>query len=415
MKKRISLLFGLLLTFSFVLCGCGGSGTARVATLPSETKPSASTQISTTTAPTTPPTEATTQAPVTVNIVSIGDMLMHASACNPALKPDGSFNFDYLFEHVKNEISSADLAIVNQETIFGGNEKGNISYPNFNTRTELGDSLVNAGFDIVLHASNHTLDQDINGVLNTLNYWKSSHPDTTVLGIHSNTEEASNINIVEKNGIKFAVLNYTYGLNGRSLPAGYDYLVDLMDEKSIPKIADDIKRARSMADFVIVFPHWGEEYLLAATQGQKDWAKFFADCGADLIIGTHTHVIGPVEWITSSDGRQVLCYYSLGNFVSIQYRYASMLGGMAKVSVTKDATGTHISKDDMDFVVTHYTPGRTAVTTYMLRDYTNELAQQHAILTEPDPAVFTEKNAGYTFTPEGLKAIAMKVCPAYAK
>ncbi|MGN0375854.1 MAG: CapA family protein, partial [Butyrivibrio sp.] len=108
-----------------------------------------------------------------------------------------------------------------------------------------------------------------------------------------------------------------------------------------------------------------------------------------------------------------LVYYSLGNFVSIQYYNFSMLGGMAQVSITKDASGTYISSYDMDFLVTHYTAGRTAVTTYFLDDYTDELAAQHAILIEPNEK-YMNVNKNYPFTVEGLKALARQICPDLA-
>ena len=360
--------------------------------------------------PTTPPEPEI--EPVTITMTAIGDMLMHGGASLPAQQADGTYNYDYLFSNVLDEIQAADLAVVNQEVVFGGNHIGILGYPQFNIRTEQGDALVKAGFDIVLHATNHTMDQGVAGIDNTINFWKN-YPDMTVLGIHESDEVYNNITIKEVNGIKLALLNYTYSLNGFSLPADQPYKVDLMNQWTKDKMIADLQAAKEMADFVIVFPHWGTEYVLNETAEEQEWAQFFSDNGADLIIATHPHVIQPVKWIEGVNGNKTLCYYSLGNFVSIQYYNFSMLGGMAQVSITKDETGTYISEYDMDFVVTHYTAGRTAVTTYMLDDYTNELAATHAILTEPGQK-YMNVNVNYPFTVEGLKALAEQVCPDLA-
>lgn len=355
--------------------------------------------------------------PTSVSLVAVGDILLHVGANIPAVQADGSYNYDYLFKHVTDKIQAADIAVVNQEVILGGRELGIQGYPNFNAAQEVGDALVKAGFNVVLHATNHTFDQGVKGITNTINYWKTAHPDMTYLGIHDSKEDSDKVKVMEVNGIKIAMLNYTYGLNGYDLPAGQEYLVDMLDSKET--IAADIAKAKELADFVVVYPHWGTEYNLSVDNSQKDWAKFFADNGVNLVIGTHPHCLEPVEWVQGNSGNKMLVYYSLGNYISIQYRNISMLGGMSKVTITKDSSGTYISDYNMDFLVTHYIPGRAEVTTYMLNDYTNELAAQHAINTEPysgDKAEFYKSvNAQYPFTVEGLKQLAKDVCPDLAK
>ena len=414
-KKLISAISSTSMILMLLLSGCSSDTTnanaSNTETTPSEetstTTPDESESV-TETEPATEPVE-----PVTITVTAIGDMLMHAGASIPALQADGSYNYDYLFTNVKDKIQAADLAVVNQEVIFGGNEKGLLGYPLFNIRTEQGTALVNAGFDVVLCATNHSIDQHAAGTLNTIKFWKTTHPDTTYLGIHESQEEADTITVKDINGIKVAMLNYTYGLNGFNLPEDKPYLIDLMNQYTKDKVVSDIAKAKEISDFVIVFPHWGTEYVFKETVEQQEWAQLFADNGVDLVIGTHPHVIEPVKWIEGKDGNRTLVYYSLGNFVSIQYYNYNMLGGMANVSITKDATGTYVSDYDMDFLVTHYTPGRTVVTTYFLDDYTNELAAQHAILTEPGEK-YMKVNANYPFTVEGLKNLAEQVCPDLA-
>lgn len=421
-KKKFSIIIISAVTLALLVCGCGTQSSTSVAANPPATLPVSAAPTSDSVSDAAPTEQATEYVepateyiePVTVSLVAVGDMLMHAGASIPAAQPDGSYNYDYLFANVRGTIESADIAVVNNEVIMAGNELGNIGYPCFNVRTELGDAEVNAGFDVVLGATNHTMDQNASGILNCVSYWDASHPDMAVLGIHGSADDASQIYVREVNGVRIAMLNYTYGTNGIEVPAGYEYAIDLMNDSTKPKIADDIARAKSIADFVIVYPHWGTEYNLGISDEQSAWANFFAEQGVDLVIGTHPHVIEPVQWIESSTGHKTLVYYSLGNFVSIQYYNFSMLGGMAKVSITKDADGTRISDYDMDFLVTHYTPGRTAVTTYFLDDYTEEMASSHAILTEP-PENYKDVNAAYPFTVEGLRSIVNAVCPEFAE
>lgn len=390
MKKKVILLFTLL---TYLLSECNTKNSSYSAA----------------------PAGKTNVESVTINLVSVGDMLMHRGASVPASCGDGVFNYDYIFSNVKEAISLADLAIANNEVIMAGNElgkfgDGNIGYPCFNVRTEFGDAEVKAGFDVILGAGNHSMDQDVSGILNTVNYWKTEHPEISLLGLHDSAESASDITIRNVNGIKIAMLNYTYGLNGFKLPQEYVYAVDLMNQYTKAKISDDIRRAKKLADFVIIFPHWGTEYSFEENKEQQEWADFFAEEGVDLVIGTHPHVIQPVKWITASNGHRMLVYYSLGNFISIQYYNYSMLGGMANVKITKDSAGTYISSYDIDFLVTHFVPGRTTVTTYFLDDYNDELASRHGILTEPAEN-FMRINRDYPFTKNGMKELAKKICP----
>lgn len=411
--KHKSIIFLLLMSLSVtvIFSGCNGSSTGD--TTANATNQSVSETESQTETPPETETAGAQVDPVTISITAIGDMLMHAGASIPASQTDGSYNYDYLFANVKDSIQAADMAVVNEEVIFGGNELGNIGYPTFNVRNELGHAIVNAGFDTVLFATNHALDQHASGVLNTIDFWETNYPDMTYLGIHSSQEHSDNIVIKDIKGIKVALLNYTYGLNGFNLPDDMPYLVDLMNQYTKEAVAADIAKADELADFVIIFPHWGTEYQLEESEEQQEWAQLFADNGADLIIGAHPHVVQPVEWIEGKNGNKTLVYYSLGNFVSIQYYNFSMLGGMAEVSITKDSSGTYISDYDMEFLVTHYTPGRTQVTTYFLDNYTNELASQHAILIEPGEK-YMNVNQNYPFTVEGLKALAEQICPDLA-
>ena len=320
------------------------------------------------------------------NIKMIGDILMHEGVTNSGLLDDGTYNYDHIFANVKNEIQGADIAIVNQEVILGGKELGLSGYPCFNGPFEMGDALVNAGFNVVLHATNHALDKGATGIDNCLNFWKTSYPDMAVLGVAQTKEESENIYVYEQNGIRIAILNYTYGTNGIALPTGREYMVNMLDEN---RIINDLKRAKEMSDFVIVCPHWGPEYKNepwnepGSIYDEVGWAKLMADNGADLIIAAHPHVIQPVEWIEGKDGNKTLCYYSLGNFVSNQDKAPRMLGAMADITISNTEDGQIYIKDyGVIPVVTHKLFGKQAITTYKLSDYTEELAAQNKIKNE---------------------------------
>ena len=313
----------------------------------------------------------------TVSIVAVGDTLASNGTHKSGAYPDGTYNYDHIFAHTKDVISAADLAIVNEEVMLGGVELGLTGYPLFNAAYELGDSIAAAGFDVILLASNHTIDKGEKGFDNCINFWRTNYPEIGIVGVNQTEEEVDDIYVTERGGITFAILNYTYGLNGLRMPSDRQYMVNLLEED---RVISDLKKADELADFVIVCPHWGTEYVYYATDYQKYWAQIFADYGADLIVGTHPHVIEPVEWITGSNGNQCLCYYSLGNFSSNQNKAPRMLGAIMDVKVTSDEHGVYISEYGVIPIINHENWSLAGLTTYLMSDYTEELSRQNAIL-----------------------------------
>jgi Putative enzyme of poly-gamma-glutamate biosynthesis (capsule formation) len=332
-----------------------------------------------TTQPETQPEEV---KPAQIKLIMIGDMLLHDVVQYTGEMPDGTYNYDHFFTHIKQDIQNADVAVVNQEVIIGGAEFGISGYPDFNCREEVGDALVKAGFDIILHATNHSMDRGQKGIDNCMNFWDSRYPEIKYLGLNRTQEDYENIYVYEKNGFKIAMLNYTYGLNGIALPSDRPYLVNLLNEE---KIKRDLQKAEEIADFTIVYPHWGTEYVYEPDESQRRWAQLFADYGADLVLGAHPHVIEPVEWITGASGNQTLVYYSLGNFISAQQAAPRMLGAMAEITLEKDNDGKVFIKDyGVTPLVTHRVFGCGEITTYKLKDYNDELASRSTILTLDD-------------------------------
>ena len=321
-----------------------------------------------------------------IRLVMVGDILLHTPVADSGRLPEGGYDFGAVFAQMKEEISSADLALVNQEVIIGGEELGVSGYPAFNAPYELGDALAEAGFDVVLHATNHALDKGKKGILNCLSYWREKHPSMAVLGIHDSSAGQEEIYVYEQEGIRIAILNYTYGTNGIALPEDMPFAVDLMEKE---KMQRDLQKARQEADFVVVCPHWGTEYLLSASQEQKDWAEWFAENGADLVLGTHPHVIEPFEWVDGGD-RSALVYYSLGNFVNWTSGTGEgvanrMVGAMVEVTIgLDDENKAGIKSYDAEPVVCHVEQGFGGVSVWPLAQYTPEMAARNEIIKQDD-------------------------------
>ncbi len=325
------------------------------------------------------------QNPETLSIIMVGDILLHTPVEEAAVQEDGSFCYDAIFANLKDDISAADLAIVNQEVILGGEELGVSGYPAFNAPFTVGDALADAGFDVICHGTNHALDKGRKGLLNCISFWEENYPEMAVLGIHDSQESQDNIYIYEQGDFRIAVLNYTYGTNGIPLPEDMPYAVDLLQED---RVIEDIRKAEEIADFTVVCPHWGTEYQLVQSSAQEKWAKIFAENGVDLVLGTHPHVIQPIEWVVDeATGHEMLVYYSLGNFVNWTSESGAgianrMVGGMSQITLLREEDEVRISEYSVEPVVCHLEQGMNGVTVYKLEDYTEELAAKNQIVLQ---------------------------------
>ena len=328
--------------------------------------------------PTPEPTPDPTPTPAPeVTLLMVGDILLHTPVAKSGKMEEGGYDFTAVFANLREEIEGADLALVNQEVIIGGEELGISGYPRFNAPYELGDALSDAGFDVILHATNHTMDKGKPGLLNCMTFWEENYPEKVVLGIHDSAEDQQEIYVYEQEGIRIAILNYTYSTNGIPLPEDMPYGVDMLERE---RVKADLQKADELADFVVVCPHWGTEYRLEESKSQREWAQLFADNGADLVLGTHPHVIEPVKWVDDT-----LVYYSLGNFVNWTASSGEgianrMVGGMAKVTVGLDESGKAVIVDyGVEPLVCHLEAGFGGVTVYPLSEYSEELAGRNEI------------------------------------
>ena len=323
----------------------------------------------------------------TVSLRAVGDNLLHEQVFKAAKMENGSYCFDREFEHIASLIKGADISVINQETIYVKDRTNISSFPFFGSPMEAGDAIRRAGFDLVTHASNHALDKGFKAIRETVDYWNKADGDLVFTGIHDNTEDADKIRILERNGLRIAFLNYTGPMNYHIVPPNHPHCVDVMNVFSKGRIKSQIKRAKQEADIVAVFPHWGCEYLYEPIPKQIKWAHFFADAGADIIIGTHPHVLQYKDTIRSEDGRDVPCFYSLGNFIACQVIQGTMLGGMADVVMSVQNGRVIVEKADIIPLVIHTDRNYSFFTSYPLKDYNDELASVNRIF-----AVMKERN-----------------------
>lgn len=301
-----------------------------------------------------------------LKLMMVGDALIHDSVYKAYNKGNNKYDFTDMFKYVKDIVKDYDLAYYNQETILGGKELGLSNYPQFNSPQEVGDAFLDAGFNLVSMATNHTLDRyyGTNGktVVNSRKYWNSKMDENEELiaaGSYNSKEEQGAVIIREKNGIKYALLSYTTMTNGIPVPSGKGYTVNVYNKEQVKK---DIEKYRDKVDLLMVAMHWGIEYVHYPVQEQKDIANYLASLNVDIVIGCHSHTVQPITFIGKT-----LVIYSLGNFVSSQTNTDQLIGGFADVSIKKTVyhgkTTLELSDVGADLLYTNksYTYGRFVV------------------------------------------------------
>ena len=263
------------------------------------------------------------------NLVMVGDALIHGLVYQTANRYADYKGYDFkpMLKYTKEIVEDYDLAYYNQETILGGVELGLSTYPMFNSPTEVGDAFLDAGFNLVSLATNHTLDRGEKAILNSRNYWNSKKEQAIAAGSYSSEEERDEVIVKESNGIKYGFLSYTVQTNGLTIPSGKDYLVNVYSKETVKK---DVEKYRDKVDILIVAMHWGEEYMTYPVNSQKEIAKYLSSLGVDIIIGCHPHVVEPIDFIDNT-----LVIYSLGNFVSSQVGVERLTGLMASTDIIK--------------------------------------------------------------------------------
>lgn len=295
---------GVLLVLASICVSCGGGRVTEVAVC-----------------------DSLPNAPRRIELLFTGDVMQHLPQINAARTADG---YDYApsFEAVRPLLQQADVAVVNLETTLS-ERPPYTGYPLFRAPAELARELARCGVDAVCLANNHTLDYGARGVRQTMAALDSCGMRHTGVFADSADYRANRIVRFEKNGIRVALLNYTYGTNGMPLPKGM--IVHRMDTV---QMALDLQEAVAESDCVVAVMHWGIEYERKPNREQRRLAEFLHRNGADIIIGHHPHTIQPYE----VDSARV-CFYSLGNFVSNQRKRYCDGGLMARVHINKESNG----------------------------------------------------------------------------
>jgi len=313
----------------------------------------------------------------TLTFLAVGDNLFHEWIIN-TFRQDDIYDFSPIYSEVKDIIRKADLTFINQETVMAGERFGYSGFPRFNTPQSLAYTLADTGFEIMNLANNHALDMGSAGLYATLDFLDTID-ELTVIGARRSGESRR---IITRNNITLGFLAYTFSLNGMPIPSNNPNLVSMINRNTMTK---EISELRPLCDFLIVSMHWGDEYMLIEpVSSQKELALFLAENNVDLIIGHHPHVLQRVEKLPRPDGKETLCFYSLGNFASNQREKDRVLGAMMLVTFNKESSDSsedklYISDSGILPVVCHFEPGFLNTKLYPFYSYTNELMEKHFV------------------------------------
>lgn len=324
---------------------------------------------------------------IDIKMTAIGDIMCHNTQYNDAYLADSkTYDFSYVFTDIEKYINSADIAVGNLETTFAGKERGYSSYPRFNTPEQLATNLKKLGIDVVSTANNHCMDTNYSGLVSTLKYLDKAEIAHT--GTNESEESQNKILIQDVKGIKIAFLSFTYGTNGISIPSDKKYAVNLIDDELIIKQLQLAKEQKP--DLICVSMHWGEEYQTKPNSEQKRLANLLFENGVDIILGSHPHVLQPMEKkeITLEDGMTKECFviYSLGNFMSGQVKEGTRDSIILNLDIKKSGeTGkTTISKVDyIPIYMYKSTTGNTKrykILDLEKKDFNNELSKIRKIM-----------------------------------
>ncbi|MEN6389407.1 MAG: CapA family protein [Syntrophomonas sp.] len=267
----------------------------------------------------------------TITLVAAGDCLMHDSQILSGKQKDSSYSFDTFFTEVRDLINEGDYSSTNFEAPMAGPSRGYKGYPMFNSPDAAAATFKEAGFDLVVTANNHIMDQGIQGALRTMRVLHNAGLDT--VGTREKPGESRWL-IKDINGIKVGYLAYSYSTNGIAIPKGYEYFYNYLNKA---QIMEDIKTVRPQVDVLVLVLHWGVEYTPKPTAEQRALARQVLEAGADTILGSHPHVIQTME-VLQVGGQDKFVIYGMGNFISNQEGPERNSGIVLKLKYHKDAS-----------------------------------------------------------------------------
>ena len=285
-----------------------------------------------------------------ISMSVIGDIMCHNTQYNDAYNSKtGRYDFSYVFEDIKKYIEDTDVAIGNLETTFAGSKRGYSSYPTFNTPEAMALDLKELGIDVLSTTNNHSLDKGYSGLESTIDELNRVGINHT--GTYSSKEESEKILMLDVKGIKIAFLAYTYGTNGIPIPKGKEYCINMIEDE---KIISDLQKAKKLnPDVVVVNMHWGVEYAQTPNEEQERLAEILFRNGADIILGSHPHVLQKMEKVEVDFGegnkKDGFIIYSLGNFISGQRKEYTRQSAILNINITKDGASEKISIDSVEY------------------------------------------------------------------
>jgi hypothetical protein len=288
---------------------------------------------------------------VHIDIRAVGDLMCHAPQFEYARVGTDTFDFRRCYAEVADYLRGADFTIGNMESVFAGMSRKYSGYPTFNTPEDYLDAVKEAGFDFLVTANNHSLDRGASGAFTSLDVFDKYGFDHT--GTYRTPADRDSIRIVDIKGIKMAILNYTYGTNGIPIPKDMPWIINLTDTLLI---ARDIAAAKALKpDLVTVFFHWGLEYQHEPCDTQRIMFRTAVDAGADLILGSHPHVIQPVEYFKTAANARLdtgFVIWSMGNFISNQNQRYCDAGMILDLKIAKNVTRDSVWIEDAAYLPT---------------------------------------------------------------
>lgn len=318
-----------------------------------------------------------------ISITFIGDLMCHAPQFEAAVVPEvkDSFNFDVCYTYVQDYFNKSDYTIGNLETVIAGSKERYTGYPAFNTPFEYVTALKNAGIDFLITSNNHSLDRGKRGVLSTIDSIKSLNFGYT--GTFNSKRDRDSIRIIDIKGVKLAILAYSYGTNGNNIPKGHEYLINLIDTNLIKK---DIEKAKTKnPDIILTYFHFGDEYKQEPNAFQKLIVKKVINYGADIIIGSHPHVLEPIAYFKGTNNLDSgFVAYSLGNFISNQRNRYTDSGVILKFTLAKSSNNVFLG--GVEYMPTWVFKGlyNEKLSYIVLPNYNNNAYEEYPFLTIGD-------------------------------
>lgn len=365
LTKRKVLLSAALLFLAAALAACGS-----VVEVPP--KPS-----SFPSAPSAPPDRS-----ASLRLVVAGDNLIHDTIylqAKAAAERAGKAGYDFsaVYADVAPLIQSADLCYINQETLPICPPFEPSNYPLFASPTEVVDELRAIGFNLFGNANNHSFDKGQKGMAAALDFY-DSRPDVLQSGMYRDRESFEDIPIVEKNGLKVALLAFTQHTNGLRNPGSGPFVILATEQELIERL---VKKARAEADVVLVAVHWGVEGSFKPNSYQEQLSDRLIAWGADIILGSHPHVLQPMAYKTAPDGRKCLVIYSLADFVCAERQPSHMPSGLMDIELYREDEESPVEIREASFIPTviHCDAGRANIRVIPWADYTPELAAAHGL------------------------------------